>query len=121
MRKQGIFKLGRNTWQAKAAIQAYIAYQLDEERRTQQSAAGAHISNIRAREIDLRNSRNEASTITKIEHNEVTEFIENHYLKTLEDLPEQISVPGRERQRIKKIINTRTSRLKKKFAEVRSK
>lgn len=100
-----IAKAGRNGVALRAAVQGYIRYRNDDERRSSKSASASRMQDAKTREIDLRIAEREGRLIDLAEHNDIVASIIGALRTGLSGVPAAVTDNAEERRQIETSIN----------------
>lgn len=99
------------------AVQGYIKWLKDEERRTSKSAAASRVQDARAREIEIRIAKEEGRLVELEEAESVFAEIIGAYRSELSGIPAALTRDLDFRAKIEKLHNDAIDRCRRRFAE----
>jgi hypothetical protein len=112
-----IAKAARDRYNLVTAVQGYIRFLKDEERRSSKNAADSRVRDARAAEIERRMAREDRKLIMLDEAMDAYDFATGLYLQSLSGLPARMTRNASERRRLDTICDGERQRLADRFAE----
>ncbi len=113
-------RAGGGRYNLVAAVQGYIKFLKDEERRTSKSASESRVKDARAAEIERRMAREDRKIIALEEAVWAADKMSGEFLRSISGLPARITRNPSERRRIESICDSERTRLEARFAEIAS-
>lgn len=112
-----IAKAARDRYNLVTAVQGYIRFLKDEERRSSKNAADSRVRDARAAEIERRMAREDRKLVDIDEAMAVFDDMSGEMLSFVNGLPAMITRNTGERRRIADIVDQARGRLVARFAE----
>ena len=112
-----IEKLGRDKYHIISLVHGYIDFLKDEDRRGQKGQAQTRVADARAKQIDLKNAKEERKLMDVNEAVALFEEITGTFVAALNGLPAQLTRDIAERERIEKVIDRQRTVLETRFSK----
>jgi hypothetical protein len=105
LHKAGWIKKGSMGFRLIDVVHGYIQYRNDAERRSTKSAAANRVTDMRAREIELRVARREAELLERDDALEVVDELVGIFLSALSSIPPRLTREIRERRHTEGVMH----------------